>query len=404
MLPSKLRGQKHVRHLRKGSLVLFGGLALTLAAASCSGPGADDDDTARAGAAAGAGAACRGAYGCECDFDHLCNRGLRCEGKRCVMVSDGGSAGTGSAGRSTGAGGSPGGAAGEGESGSGGAGTSGGSGGSGNVSGQGGEGAASMEGGAPGNAGAGGSGNAGGKAGSGNGGGQGGYGASSGMGGGGTAGSPPCTPITIGGVAIDLSYAPDIASYGADVSPELGNGNPDLLVLSYFATYDGVPAGGDETGTFELGTGIDENYETCARCLHLQVDSDTKFYFASAGTLTLDSDSKQMYGYPQGTLRNVTLREATYDAGNFHSTFVPGGACYTVANADFMVDFQPPAPGWICEASYYHDNSDCDCGCGAPDPDCANTTYAACEYCYCGTDGGDCTGSSVSSTENHLCN
>jgi hypothetical protein len=396
-----------VSHLQKGTLLLFGGLALVLAAPSCSGPGSDDDATQECK---------RGAKGCECKSDDTCNAGLTCDAKgRCVTGSgDGGSAGSsagssnGNAGTGSGAragsggsaatgGSATGGTAGDGESGAGG------SGGTGNTSGQGGEAAGSSESGAPGNGGSGGSGNAGGKAGSGNAG-HGGYGASAGMAGSGTAGSPPCTPLTIGGVSIDLNSAPDIASYSADISPEIGGSSPDLMILSFFATYNGVPVGGDDTGTFELGTGVDENYETCARCLDLHEDSSAKFYFASAGTLTLESGSKQMYGYPQGTLRDVTLREATYDPSTFHSTFVPGGACYTVANADFMVDFEPPAPGWICEASYYQDNSDCDCGCGAPDPDCANASYAACDYCYCGDDDGYCAGSTVNSTQNHLCN
>src|SRR5437763_829511 len=45
----------------------------------------------------------------------------------------------------------------------------------------------------------------------------------------------------------------------------------------------------------------------------------------------------------------------------------------------------PPA-GWTCDASFFGDGS-CDCGCGAVDSDCADATFASCEFNSCPTDG-----------------
>ncbi|MBU1239157.1 hypothetical protein KKF84_17305 [Myxococcota bacterium] len=57
--------------------------------------------------------------------------------------------------------------------------------------------------------------------------------------------------------------------------------------------------------------------------------------------------------------------------------------------------------GWTCDASWYGDG-DCDCGCGVLDSDCADSTDAACDYCFACTASGDCS-TYVNDTENWLC-
>jgi hypothetical protein len=116
-----------------------------------------------------------------------------------------------------------------------------------------------------------------------------------------------------------------------------------------------------------------------------------------------------MNGSPRGTLRNVVLREATYDSFTFESTLVQGGACLTLANGDLLVnsDAPPPPPpppeGWNCVAEFYNDGGFCDCGCGVHDPDCATSAGDVCEYCYCNlSDDMDC--SAVDATQNEICN
>jgi hypothetical protein len=261
-----------------------------------------------------------------------------------------------------------------------------------------------------------GSGGTAGKAGSSGGGGKGGAGGSAGKAGGGgtagasgTAGSSACTPITISDpiAQFDGTFRTVIA---ADVSPTLGDpALPDLFHLEFYPDL-----GGDETGTITLGTGEEADYETCGQCVIIAQDIEDQtpqtYYFATAGTLTLTSGAQQLNGYPQGTLRNVTLREVTVDAATYHSTIVPGGACLTLANGDAAVNIDPPVPGWLdCGADWYGDG-DCDCGCGAVDIDCSGAAASACDYCWCDSDphadplDGSCDGSNgVNTTNNGVC-
>ena len=127
------------------------------------------------------------------------------------------------------------------------------------------------------------------------------------------------------------------------------------------------------------------------------------FFFATAGTLVLDSASQQLEGYPQGSLTGVTLREATVDDTTYVSTLVPGGKCLTMADASFIVNVTPVA-GWThCPLSYYGDG-DCDCGCGAQDVDCTDALVSSCAYCWCEADAGSCSNPNyVMPTDNATC-
>jgi hypothetical protein len=197
---------------------------------------------------------------------------------------------------------------------------------------------------------------------------------------------------------VDTSHAA-FASFSAPVLPNVGSVAPDPLVLDVYSA---------EVGTFELGVGVDDNMDTCVHCLTLWTDGDVRIFVATEGTLTFDADSLQMEGYPQGTLRNVTLREATgyfnrlgpfYEKG--HSTIVPGGTCFKISEADVLVNVAQPLPappGWACARNHYGDGT-CDCGCGALDMDCAGTNVSYCQYCNCGNN--DC--SLVNATDNAVC-
>jgi len=228
------------------------------------------------------------------------------------------------------------------------------------------------------------------------GGGQG--GAAAGAGTGGSAGET-CTEIS----AIDPWSETNVGTPGQaylrfEIDPELGDALDDTLTIEF--RHGGIHNGGLR-GPFALDSGPDASYATCSRCVSLSDGART--FFVSEGTLTLEYDSYQMKGYPHGLLEGVVLREATIDIST-GTTFVGGGACLRLATTAFNV--APPAPGWYdCRADYYDDGFFCDCGCGAFDPDCANSTLAACQYCWCPGDpiGGSCSPTDVDPVDNGDC-
>lgn len=123
---------------------------------------------------------------------------------------------------------------------------------------------------------------------------------------------------------------------------------------------------GPDVGSFELGAGDDANFGNCAHCLFVP-EVPGRVYFATAGTLTLDSDP---YGRRfHGRVEGLRLQEATVDPATRESTLVEDGACFEVA--DFSADEVFPPDEWTCPAAQYSDGMGCHCECGAPDPDCA---------------------------------
>jgi len=410
-----------VIHLRQASILFLGGLFVSLLAPSCTTDEGDDD----------AADCTRGTKDCHCKSDDTCNAGLVCNGDRkCESgaAGQGGSSGAGgsagaatsggSAGRAGGGragsesflrGGSAGnatagttggmtqdaGAGGEPATGGTGGGTGGtANGGSGNATGQAGEGGAAGDAGSPGTGGTGGS--------------TGGTGGTAGMSGGGgyaggTSGCSSTTAITVSALVMNLTTSPDSVTYNATLAPNLDQSAADRIGLQLWTTYGGDPLTGGDTGTFTLGTNEDANYATCARCLLAQSDAtSTRYYFATAGTLTYASDSDQITGFPHGTLRNVVLREVEIDTGTFESTLVENGKCLTLANGDLLVNVPSP-PAWVCPPGYYND-VDCDCGCGLPDPACDTAATTSCDYCWCAGEGGDCDlGTAADPEDNGTC-
>ncbi|MEZ4374809.1 MAG: hypothetical protein R3B07_28605 [Polyangiaceae bacterium] len=107
--------------------------------------------------------------------------------------------------------------------------------------------------------------------------------------------------------------------------PNLGDSSlQDFLFYEFYS---------DATGTFDLmSAGDNDNYETCTQCLRMLEDvysggTPTVFYQTS-GTITVTGAPSS--GTPQFTMTNVTLSEVTVSPTTYHSTLVPGGACYTI--------------------------------------------------------------------------
>jgi hypothetical protein len=287
-------------------------------------------------------------------------------GKGGIGGKGGGTTG-GSGGKGGTAGGSTGGSGGRGGSaGKGGSSGKGGTTGKGGTSGDAGEGGMGAEGGT--------GGATGGSAGTGGAGGGSGNGGSSGNAG--TGGSSACPELTLQNV-VAISVDPPDPSFrwtivNVAIQEQLVGGADDLARFEFFS---GDAFDGDATGTFELGTGVDDNYETCGRCLLIERDATTRF-FATSGTMEIDEDSEQMDGRPILTISDVTLQEVEIDPDTLVSTVVQGGDCYQITN--FSLEL--PTPAWNCPVTSWGDNI-CDCGCDEPDLECAGPLIGACEAC-----------------------
>ena len=206
--------------------------------------------------------------------------------------------------------------------------------------------------------------------------------------------------MTLVDQVIDRSLAVHLVSYGFDISPGIGlSSTTDLLEIQF---WNGDPYDGILTGEFPLGLGRDSNNSTCSRCIVAYQDPDAtaslrKFFFQTEGTLTIDAASQQMDGFPTFTYSDVTLREATIDENDFHSTIVPGGACLHFESGSYSL----PAE-WNCPPDYQTD-ADCDCGCGVPDPTCMTDEDTACDFCWCeDPESSNCAGFE-SPTKNWMC-
>jgi len=93
---------------------------------------------------------------------------------------------------------------------------------------------------------------------------------------------------------------------------------------------NGVFAGGLANGTYPL-TGAELDFNNCGVCVNIIADigmqGPTKFYFATAGSVTLTGTSP-----PAGTLSDVTLTEVTSTG-----TPVPSGCTASITAMSFSM-------------------------------------------------------------------
>lgn len=137
----------------------------------------------------------------------------------------------------------------------------------------------------------------------------------------------------------NVSYAQTCGRLAAPTSTTLSYSDPGYW---RYTIASGSLAGGptiDEmdaeffsaaVGSFDLATGVNNNYATCEQCVTFYRDYTDpvqhKLFFQSAGLLTID----QVPGIDPLTveLSNTRLVEVTIDPDTFESTPVPGGECY----------------------------------------------------------------------------
>jgi hypothetical protein len=117
-----------------------------------------------------------------------------------------------------------------------------------------------------------------------------------------------------------------------------GGSQPDTIYFEFYS-----PA----TGTVDLGSGLNSNYETCLQCILVRQDSgslSSKWFFQTGGMLTIDAGTVPGIATNVGlSWSNVTLAEVTIDPITFASTLVQGGVCYDItSDTIFRSGFEAP--------------------------------------------------------------
>ena len=131
-----------------------------------------------------------------------------------------------------------------------------------------------------------------------------------------------CTEIKAGAL---FNYA--LGGFRSAPTPTLGDGAlQDFLQFEFYST---------ETGTFDLGSGSNNSYETCNQCVRILEDiSGTDVgthYFVSGGVMTVTGDPYNSSATI--TLQGLTLVESTLQLEPvIKLTPVEGGECITVVD------------------------------------------------------------------------
>lgn len=128
---------------------------------------------------------------------------------------------------------------------------------------------------------------------------------------------------------------------GSNGTTDLGFGGtlPDTIYFEFYS-----PA----TGTFDLGSGNNANYQTCLQCILVYQDLfagiEQKIFFQTGGSITIDSNTIPGIAANVGlSWSNVTLAEVTINPDTFVSTLVPNGDCYNIiSDTIFRSGFETP--------------------------------------------------------------
>jgi hypothetical protein len=133
-----------------------------------------------------------------------------------------------------------------------------------------------------------------------------------------------CHAFAVSGTLV-ANEVEGVFTLGGEVDLGLGGPLPDAVIFEFYS---------DATGSFDLGSGGNENYKTCAQCVRFVQDIDesggvsAKNFFQKRGTLAIDPTTP-----PNGTRLSVTLSdlemiEVTIRGADYHTTPVDNGACY----------------------------------------------------------------------------
>ena len=133
--------------------------------------------------------------------------------------------------------------------------------------------------------------------------------------------SKDCTMIEVPKITMGGAYADEINGY---FSPAMGESAIDIIKIMLLGEL--------KTGTYELGTGLNETYMSCKQCVMVWVDAAlaaaNEYYFQTHGTLTI-TEVKDVEGINRtvGTIRNLILKQAETDEYMSDFTLVSDGKC-----------------------------------------------------------------------------
>lgn len=144
-----------------------------------------------------------------------------------------------------------------------------------------------------------------------------------------------CIPIEVPTITMS-GYPDEVNGY---FSPAMGGNAIDIVKIYLMGEL--------KEGTYELGTGLNDNYAQCQQCVMVWVDAELgtakEYYFQTAGTLTItkvagEGDAKRT----NGNITGLVLKQA--EANKY--TFIPDGKCITAERIEWeTITDDPSTPG-----------------------------------------------------------
>ena len=112
-----------------------------------------------------------------------------------------------------------------------------------------------------------------------------------------------CTMIEVPKITMGGTHADEINGY---FSPAMGESAIDIIRIYLM--------GEIKAGTYELGTGLNDNYAQCQQCVMVWVDAELatakEYYFRTAGTLTITKvETVEEIERTSGTINNLIMKQ-----------------------------------------------------------------------------------------------
>ncbi|HPA58140.1 MAG TPA: hypothetical protein PLT70_12015, partial [bacterium] len=193
----------------------------------------------------------------------------------------------------------------------------------------------------------------------------------------GNTGDTGDTAVECVGISIDtMALVEGYDSYEGSLTQPIGNESLEDVISFQFYTEDYSPVPELPAGTYDLGTGINTNFNSCSECVLIFEDEYAKTYFQQSGTLTI-TENKAGTIETKGTL-TAKLVEVTI-AEDFTSTPVAGGGCFEIEAGAWDIICIPDCEGKICGS----DGCGGECGDGCEGDKQCNAEGTACADYEC---------------------
>ncbi len=148
-----------------------------------------------------------------------------------------------------------------------------------------------------------------------------------------------CIPIEVPTITMS-GYPDEVNGY---FSPAMGENAIDIVKIYLLGEL--------KEGTYELGTGLNDNYAQCQQCVMVWVDAELatakEYYFQTAGTLTItkiagEGDAKRT----NGNITGLVLKQAEPNEYMSNFWFIPDGKCITAERIEWeTITDDPSTPG-----------------------------------------------------------